>query len=229
MKMTKKILALVMAVAMLFSLCMFSANAYDNNGYVNVEIQLYGSYAWDISLTQTMIAAYKGRDVAPVSPYTANPDHIYYVPDAANPSDDPYTTALTATDAILAAYLETYGPYSASQVHYTWYENSGNWGVYFDCYEGLTPDLVGQYYIVDSWYANGKWYYEYYWEGEAWILYINGVKTSLFSSEYELGTSYTEFSNAQPTSIVLDYNFERSGNFVTNTYIPSAIPAPAAP
>lgn len=201
MKMTKKILALVMAVAMLFSLCVFSANAYNGQGYVNVEIDIYGSYAWDIDLDATTIASYIGHDIAPVAPYTASSSHVYYVPTAAGTQ----TSALTAADALLAAYLETYNYYDDTQVHYTWYENEGDWGTYFDCYEGLEPD--GDYYYVDTELKDNVLCDKYCWEGYAWNMYINSVSPELYSSRYELGTSYLEFSNTQPMTIVLDYDY----------------------
>lgn len=219
MKTTKKILALVMAIAFVFSLCVFSASAYNNQGYVNVEIQIYGDYAWDIDLDATTIGTYKSHDIAPIPPYTANTDHVYYVPTAAGTQ----TSALTAADAILAAYLEVYGSYDATQVHYTWYENEGDWGTYFDCYEGIEVDPIGVYYLVDSWYENDEWNYEYLWEGTAWLLSINGVSTSLYASKYALATAYAEFSNTQPYSIVLNYDFVQE-DFVTTTYISGAIP-----
>lgn len=228
MKTTKKILALVMAVAFVFSLCVFSASAYDLDGNVNVEIRLYGEYAWDWSMDQATIASYIGNDVAPVAPYTADAYHVYYVPTTAGTQ----TTSLTAADALLAAYLEVFGSYDGTQVHYTWYPNEDevthltSWGVYFDNYDGLEP-VPPTYYLVDSWQEGDTWYYEYYWKGDAWNLYINGLETSKYASEYELGTSYSEFNNTQPQYIVLDYNEVRSDNFVTTTYIPGAIPDPA--
>ena len=233
MKTTKKILALVMAVAFVFSLCVFSASAYDLDGNVNVEIQLYGEYAWDWSMDQATIASYIGNDHNPAYPYTASTYHVYYVPTVASS----HTTALTAADAILAAYLDVYGSYDEDQVHYTWYHNDlpggGNyWGIYIDTFEGLYGEPYGPdgtYYLVDSWLEDDVWNYEYYWEGDAWELYINGIKTSLYASEYELGTSYAEFNNTQPQYVVLDYNTVQSEHFVTTTYIPGALPAPTNP
>lgn len=207
MKMTKKILALVMAVAMLFSLCMFSANAYNGTGYVNVEIQYDDDYAWDVDL-----------DASTISSYITSGYHIYTVPTGVS-----HTTALTAADAILAAYLVNYGPYDDTQVHYTGYTNSGVWGIYFDIFEGIEDESYsasGTYYYT---YSNGV--YDYYWEGYAWKLTINGFETSMYSSAYELGTPYTEFSGNQPTSIVLNYTLMQSEHFQLNYLIPGAQPA----
>ena len=221
-----RVLYLIVAVAMMVSLCAMPAGAYDNQGNVNVEIQLYGEYAWDWTMDQATIASYIGNDVAPTSPYTASAYHVYYVPTVVGS----HTSALTAADALLAAYLEVYGSYDEDQVHYTWVPSYSNipgcsLSTYFDVYEGL-DNQSGNYYFVDSWYENGQWYYEYYWEGEAWFLYINGVFTSCYASDYELSTSYAEFNNTQPVSIVLNYDIYRSSDFVTTTYIPGAIPAP---
>lgn len=221
-----RVLYLIVAVAMMVSLCTMPAGAYDNLGYVNVEIQIYGDFAWDINLDAATIASYIGNDIAPTSPYTASAYHVYYVPTVVGS----HTSALTAADALLAAYLEVYGSYDEDQVHYTWvpsYSNIPGYSLatYFDVYEGLN-NQSGNYYFVGSWYDNDQWYYEYYWAGEAWLLYINGVYTSMYASDYELSTSYAEFNNTQPQYIVLDYNTVQSEHFVTTTYIPGAIPAP---
>ena len=224
-----RVLYLIVAVAMMVSLCAMPTGAYDLDGNVNVEIQLYGEYAWDWTMDQATIASYIGNDVAPYYPYTASSYHVYYVPATAYN----HTTALTAADALLAAYLDLYGEYDDTQVHYTWVPSYNYQGyssaVYFELFEGLAGDSYspdGCYYLVDSWLEDNVWYYEYYWEGDAWELYINGVKTSHYASDYELGTSYAEFNNTQPQYIVLDYNTVQSEHFVTTTYIPNALPAP---
>lgn len=215
-----RVLYLIVAVAMMVSLCTMPAGAYNGTGYVNVEIRLEGDYAWDIDLDAATIASYIGHDIAPTAPYTASAYHVYYVPSVVGL----HTTALTAADALLAAYLETYNYYDETQIHYSWFDTGYDWSIYIDCYEGLEPE--GYYCFVDSWTEGGHTYYEYYWEGYAWFLYINGVLTSRYASDYELGTSYTEFNNTQPMSIVLDYNYYCSNSFVTDNPIYGAIPAP---
>lgn len=240
MKTTKKILALVMAVAMLFSLCMFSASAYDIDGYVNVEIQIYDDYAWDIDLDYATIAAWIGNDAEPPTAeqledpnYVPNvsDEHVYYVKTGATYNH----SSLTVTDAILAAYLEMYGEYDEDQVHYNWYYNENpvthgySWGVYIDTFEGLTDDSYtasGTYYFMGTVQDGGVTKYQYYWVGDGWNLTINGAETMLYSSEYELDEEYSEFDNAQPQTIVLNYTTLQSDPFLTNQPIPGASPAP---
>lgn len=230
MKMTKKILALVMAIAMLFSLCMFSVSAYDNTGKVRVEIRVDGVYAWHKKINQTDIAGHRSHDIAPVAPYTANVDHVYYVPTVASG----HTTSFTVADAILTAYLEQYSDYDDDEVHYSWYENDlpgggTSWGIYFDTFEGLQDDSYtasGTYYYMGSTQIDGITMYQYYWVGNAWQLTINDVEVELYSSEYELGTSYDDFDDTQPETIVLDYTEVTSDPFYIDHTIPGALPAP---
>lgn len=211
MKKNRNVAALVLALVLAFSMSVSAFAA--GNGTTSVEIQLYGEEAYSVPVTAQDISALCGSE-----------PHLYDVPNYVTDALTSYTPA----DALIAAYMMAYGINNASDIGedviaYAWYDVSEkdeptHYGLNFSTYEGLSADASGQYYLVSTRYGeDGTAYYTYYWEGDAWNLYINGTLAEAYSSEYAL---------SDVSSIRFDYNTVTSETFETDTLIPGALPAP---
>lgn len=198
-------MAMVMTMAMMFAM---TTTSFATDGSVNVKIQMYGETYIDETVTDAQIAANVGAS-----------GHLYTVPAGIT-----QPAGYTAADALMQAYTNFYGSFDATQVAYGWDTSwAGHEGLYFTTYDGMSGD-AGKYYFVRSYEGtdedgNAVTYYEYYWQGDSWNLYINGSNTP--------AASYANsYSLADTSQVVFDYNTTRTDNFSVTSPIPNAEPAP---
>ena len=204
----KKGLAIVLALVMVFAM---TATAFASSSGVNVSVQMGGTEYFGESVSAADIAGY----------LEANQTHLYSTDGASSLVPN---VGYTAADALIAAWYKFYecSAYDSSQIAYYW-DNApkkGLPGLAFTTYDGLSSE--GKYYFVEtSTDAQGKTLYWYYWEGDAWNLYIDNIPFK----DVQYSTSYGVNSIS---NVVFDYNTTRSEIFSTSDPIPNAEPAPAA-
>ena len=201
----KKGLAIVLALVMVFAM---TATAFANtNGSVSVQVIMEGEAYIDEVVTDASIAASADGNA-----------HLYNVPiGLSQPAN------YTAADALIQAWYQFYGAtsYGADQISYCWDTSKvGKEGLYFDIYDGVSAD-AGNYHFVRSYQGldeNGKTvtYYEYYWSGNTWNLYIDGSSTP--ADKYA-----SRYATSDIDSVQFVYAETRSENFSVKTPIQGAL------
>lgn len=211
MKRTKSIVALVLAVVLVFAL---SASAFATN---TVTVSVY----WENVLDYTTTVS-----TSEIAALCGNNAHLYALPQG----NVTYPSTYTAADALIASYLKNYNysSYTSDEIDYAWYQTNypstpAHYGLYIDCFEGLRYDTVGTYYQLGDpvWNVEREaWVYTYYWVGDGWSLKINNQTAAYYASEYDFDTI---------SSITFTYMPIQSDNFESTTVIPNAIYVPVNP
>lgn len=220
MKRTKSIVALALAVILVFAL---SASAFATGNPVNVSIQWDGVEIYSASVYTSDVDLYKSQLAATLN----NDYHLYDLPTTV-PTGFPVVnpTAYTAADVLIAGWVKANGyttaTAAAGQYSYVWYSNTNNQNVsstslYFDMYGGLPSD-DGYYYLESTRYIDNVPYYTYVWAGYSWNLYIDDVYVNDYSSDYVMSGI---------DSIVFNYDWVVTTPYETTTYVPGCLPGPA--
>lgn len=213
-KIGKKIVALVMAMVMTLAMCT-SVFASTNNT-VNVDIQwegtsMFGDQNLNLNYIQSLVPS--------------GQNHIYNVPAGVNNQNN----GLTAADALLAMENYINGAITSDVVDYSWdYIDSETGqikpdaGLYFTLYEGISAD-AGNYYFVrtepmtvtnENGEPETKTAYYYYWGGNTWNLYIDGILSNAYASSCLLNNS---------NSVVFNYKYTTTEEFYVFSPIPGAL------
>jgi hypothetical protein len=186
------LLVLVMTLAISVNA---NINAFANaNETVNVQIKAYG---------ETYINETINLNDLKSKLNSINSDHLYSTQPYTNYATEGIKTPTTA-DALIFAYNQYYMsqgsaevtplldanyPNTAAAISYNWdlKPYAGNPGIYFIYFDGMTTDNASTVQNPDGTHT---------WTGDAWTFYVDGVKSSLYTSNISLTDGMT---------IVFDY------------------------